>query len=39
MKYRKGVDPEGRRVGEEIGEIEAGETLIRIYYVRKEYFQ
>jgi hypothetical protein len=34
MKDRKGVDLNGRGAVEE-PEIEAGETVIRIYYVRK----
>ena len=38
MRYRKGVDPDGRRGGEDLGRIEGRETVIRIYYVRKSLF-
>ena len=38
IKKKKGVDPDGKMVGEEMGEIEVGKILIRIYYVRKEFF-
>ena len=36
MRDRKGVDLDGRRGGEELGGVEGGETIIRIYYVRKK---
>jgi hypothetical protein len=32
------VDADGRRGGEGLGGVEGGETIIRIYYVRKNYF-
>ena len=38
MRYRKGVDPDGRRGGEDLERIEGRETVIRIYYVRKSPF-
>jgi hypothetical protein len=31
------MDPDGRGGGEELG-VEGGETIIRIYYMRKIYF-
>lgn len=34
---RKGVDPDNREWGEEMGEVEGRETTIRIYYIRKEF--
>jgi hypothetical protein len=37
MKYRKGVEPESKGCGEGLGEMEGGEAIIRIYYVRKKY--
>jgi hypothetical protein len=40
MRDKKGVDLDGRRGGEELGGVEGGETIIRIYYVEKNpYFQ
>lgn len=33
---RKGVDPDGRGGGEELGGGERGKTVIRIYYVRQK---
>ena len=36
MRDRKGVDLEGRRGGEDLGRVEGEETIIRIYYMRKE---
>ena len=36
MRYRKEVDPAGRRGGEDLGRTEERETVIRIYYVRKK---
>jgi hypothetical protein len=36
---RKGVDPDGRGCGEGVGGAEEGETIIRIYYMNKIYFQ
>lgn len=34
LRDRKGVDPNGSE--EELGKVEGGETVIRIYYVSKE---
>jgi hypothetical protein len=39
MRDRKEVDLDGREGGEDLGKTEEGETIIRIYYVRKIYFQ
>jgi hypothetical protein len=40
MIDRKGVDPDRREGGEELGDIEERETVIRLYFMRKEiYFQ
>ena len=39
MRDRKGVDLEGKGGGEELGGINGGKTVIRIYYMRKTYFQ
>lgn len=36
MRDRKGVDSEGREGWEELGGVERGKTIIRIYYVIKE---
>lgn len=36
MKGRKGVNLEGRGVWEGLDRIEGGETIIKIYYMRKE---
>lgn len=36
MRDRKGVDPGGRRCGENPGEVEGGEIIIRIYYLMKK---
>lgn len=36
MRARKGVDPEGRGGGEELGGEEGGKTIIRIYCMRKD---
>lgn len=36
IKDRKGVNPEGRGYGKELGGIARGETIIRIDYVRRE---
>lgn len=36
---RKGVDLNGRECGEELGEVHGGETVIRIYHMKKIYFQ
>lgn len=36
MSYRKGMDPYWRGGGEELRGAEAGETVIRVYYMRKE---
>jgi len=36
MRDRKGVDPERRGGGEDLGGVKGGETVIRIYRMRKE---
>lgn len=36
MKDRKGMDTEGRRGEEELAGAKAGETIIRLYCLRKE---
>jgi hypothetical protein len=36
MRDTKGMDPEGREAVEILGGIEGGETLMRIYSMRKE---
>ena len=36
MRDRKGIDPDGKRGGEELGGVEGGEIVIRIYCVRKK---
>lgn len=36
VRDRKGVDLDGRGYGEELGEAEGGETVIRVYYVKKK---
>ena len=38
MRDRKGMDLDGREGGEELGEIEGGETLIIIYRIKKSIF-
>lgn len=38
MRDRKRVNPDVRGGGKELGEVERGETLIRIYYVRKKIY-
>lgn len=35
MREKKGVDPDGRRGEEELGGVEGGTSIIRIYFVRK----
>lgn len=35
MREKKGVDPDGRRGEEELGGVEGGRIIIRIYFVRK----
>jgi len=35
MRGGKGVDPDGRGNGEELRGIDEGETVIRIYHMRK----
>lgn len=35
-RYGKGVDPDGKGVGEELGEVEGGEAMFRMYCVGKE---
>jgi hypothetical protein len=37
MRHRKRVDPEGRRSGEELRGLQGGDTVIRIYCIKKEY--
>ena len=39
MRDRKGVDLDGRGGGEELEEVEGGETIIRICYVRIKLFK
>lgn len=40
IRHRKRVDAGGRGDGEEVGGLDGGETVIRIYYVRGTvYFQ
>lgn len=36
MGDRKGVDPEGRGSAEELEGAEGGETVIRMYWMKKE---
>lgn len=36
MRNKKGVDPDGKDGAGELGGVEVGETIIRVYYVRKE---
>lgn len=36
MKAKKGVEPEGRGSGKELGGVEEGETAIRTYCMRKK---
>ena len=36
ISNRKGVDPEKRRSGEELGRVGGDETIIKIYCMRKE---
>lgn len=36
MRDGKGVDPDGRGSGKELGGVEGGESVIRVYYMRKE---
>jgi hypothetical protein len=36
MRDRKGVDPNRRGSKEELGGVEGGETIFRIYYMRKK---
>lgn len=35
VRYRKGMGEDGLGGGEELGAVEGGETVIRIYYVKK----
>lgn len=37
VSYGKGVDQDGRGVGEELGGVEGRETISRIQYMRQEY--
>lgn len=39
MNDKKGVDLDGRANVKNLGRVERGEIIIRIYYVRKKYFQ
>lgn len=36
MRVTNGMDSDGKGRGEELGDEEGGETVIRIYYVRKK---
>jgi hypothetical protein len=36
LKGRTGVAHAGKGLGEELGEVEGGETTMRIYYIGKE---
>lgn len=36
MRDRKRIDPDGRGVGKELGGVEGGRTIIRVYYVRRK---
>lgn len=36
MRDKKAVDPEGSGGGKELGGAEGGETIVRIYSIRKE---
>lgn len=38
MRNRNGLDPDGRRDGEELGGVEWEENLIKIHYVREHIF-
>jgi hypothetical protein len=38
VKDKKGIDSKGRKVGEDLGELEGGQTIIRIYYKRNKLF-
>jgi hypothetical protein len=35
MRDRKQIDPDWKGIGKELGEVERGEIVIRIYYMRK----
>lgn len=37
MRHKKGEDPEGRGDEKEEGGVEEGETIISLYYMRKEF--
>ena len=39
MRDRKGADLNSREGEEKLGRVEKGETIIRVYYMRKIYFQ
>ena len=39
MSNRKGVDSDGREDDEELGGVGEGDAVIRIYYMKKIYFQ
>lgn len=36
MRDRKRIDPDGRGGGKELGEVEGGKTIIRVYFVRRK---
>lgn len=36
MSDKKGMDPSCKRGGKELGEVERGKIVIRVYYVREE---
>jgi hypothetical protein len=36
MRDRKGVDQDGRGSVEDLGEVGGGETVVRVYYVKKK---
>lgn len=38
-RQKGGVVPDGREGGKELGEIEGGEAIIKIYCMKKFYFQ
>lgn len=37
MRNRKWVHPDGKGSGDELGGVEWGETIIKIYYLRKRF--
>lgn len=38
MRDKKGIDPDRRGIGQELGGTERGETAIKIHYLRKFLF-